>query len=222
MSFDITLIFFISLVLMWIKPGPAQLLKIATALDKGFLPAFFISLGSIIMCSAFFVVAGLGYKILSDIFQLTGFFLQVFGAIYLIYLSIKGFRNSARVKKTRIDPELSQQTRQKNNLLGFLGIGILITLSNPFWIFYFIGILPALVPLDIMTFQSFYIGATLVFISGVIVDGPMLYLITLMKQSFSGDVVTKFVTLFINISFLIIAAFLLYSAFFKQDFNFNI
>ena len=222
MTFDAGLIFFISLLLMWIKPGPAQLLKIATALDKGLLAAIFISFGSIATCSLFFIFAALGYQALSDVFDYTGFFLQVFGAVYLIYLSIKGFSKIYRESSLSKRTDLPQEIKSKANLSSCFLIGVGITLSNPFWIFYFVGVLPSLISLGDISTDSYLIGAGLVFLSGIIVDWPMLTLITQLQNAFEGDKVTKYINLFVNFSFLLIAGFLLYSAFFVQELKFDI
>lgn len=220
MTFETGLIFFISLILMWVKPGPAQLLKIATALDKGFFPAIFISLGSILMCSVFFIVAALGYKMLSTIFEYTGFILQILGAFYLIFIAMKGFIKIYKNSVTDSYKNRSKELSKPHNLMAYLALGVGITLSNPFWIFYFIGVLPALIPLETLGYTNFYLGAFLVFASGVIVDGPMLLLVTQLKQAFASERTTKNISFFINICFVLIALFLFYSAFFVQDFGF--
>jgi len=220
MTLDAVFMFFISLLLMWIKPGPAQLLKITTALDRGFLPAICISLGSIIICSMFFVLAGLGYKVLTDVFNYAGFFLQIGGAAYLIYLSVKGFLKSYRGGSASKKEGAHKET--KASLVSCFLIGVGITISNPFWIFYFIGILPSLLPLGALTIYNFAQGAFLVFLSGIIVDGPMLLLITQVQKNFAGERIAKAIQMFVNFSFLVIAGFLIYSAFFIQEFKFNI
>lgn len=217
MDFDTGLIFFISLVLMWIKPGPAQLLKIATTLNKGFFHGFAISLGSIVVCCFFFVVAALGYKVLSDVFQYTGKILQIFGGVYLLYLAFKSFQKICSTKILRKEAEVINH----KTLLGYFIGGILITLSNPFWLFYFIGILPALLPLEDFTYNSFTIGIALVCLSAVIVDGPMLVLVSQLQKSFSNEKIDRALNIFISFSFLFIALFLFYSAFFggMQEFD---
>lgn len=222
MTFETGLIFFISLILMWIKPGPAQLLKIATALDKGFIPAIFISLGSILMCSGFFVVAALGYKALSTIFQYTGFILQIFGAAYLLFLAVKGFIKLYGGANQALSKKRPEDLPKQHNLASYFAVGVGITLSNPFWIFYFIGILPALISLETLGYRSFYVGAFLVFASGLIVDGPMLVLVTQLKQAFANEKTTKLISFLINICFILIALFLIYSAFFTQGFEFSL
>lgn len=53
MTFETGFIFAISLILLWIKPGPGQALKITRALNDGFIPAFAIILGGFFLYSAF-------------------------------------------------------------------------------------------------------------------------------------------------------------------------
>lgn len=218
MDFEIGLIFFISLVLMWIKPGPAQLLKIATTLNKSFFHGFAISLGSIVVCCFFFVIAALGYKTLSEIFQYAGKILQIFGGIYLLYLAFKSFQ---KIYGAQIKAKNTQIINDKT-LIGYFVGGILITLSNPFWLFYFIGILPALLPLAEFTYNSFTIGISLVCLSAVVVDGPMLLLVSQLQKSFSNEKIDKALNVFISFSFLFIALFLFYSAFWGQSMEFDL
>ncbi len=222
MTFDAGLIFFISMLLMWIKPGPAQLLKIATTLDKGLPYGISFSFGSILMCSIFFVVAGLGYKALSDIFSYTGFVLQILGAIYLIYLSTRGFKKIYRNETAPNLTKANNAIQKKSGFFGSFTLGFFMAMTSPFWIFYFIGILPSLIPLDGLDVNSFLLGASLVLLSGIMVDWPLLTLISQLKRAFLGGNTGKNINLFINISFLLIAIFLLYSAFFGQNMAFEI
>ncbi len=218
MSFDIAIIFFISLVLMWVKPGPAQLLKITTTLDRGFLQGILISLGSILVCCFFFIIAAMGYKALSEIFQYTGKVLQLFGGVYLSYLAYKSFR-----KISNGNTKVAENSKLvEKDIFGYFAAGVLITLSNPFWLFYFIGILPTLLPLESFTISSFQLGILLVFMSGIIVDGPMLLLVSQIQKSFSSEKINKGINIFISFSFLVIALFLFYSAFFVEQMSFNI
>ncbi len=223
MTSETMFIFFMSMLLMWIKPGPAQLLKIATTLDKGLPYGIAFSLGGALMCSVFFVAAALGYKVLSDIFNYTGFFLQIFGAVYLTYISIKGFIKFYKSRNgSGAEPIRRRKTDKGRNVVSCFIIGILAVLSSPFWVFYFIGILPILIPLEGMTINSYFIGAFLVFLSGVIVDWPMLTLISQLQKTFMAGALKRYVNVSVSAVFLIIAGFLFYSAFFAQDFSFNI
>jgi len=222
MTFDVGLIFFISMLLMWIKPGPTQLLKVATTLDKGLVFGICFSLGSILMCCVFFVIAALGYKALSDVFNYTGFFLQIFGAVYLIFISIKGFKKLYFNQKTTPANHANNVEVKGRTMLSSFSFGFLATMASPFWIFYFIGILPALIPLSEFTFSGLLFGAFLVLLSGATVDWPFLTLIKQLQTEFLVGKISKFVSLFINFSFLGIAFFLIYSAFFVQESAFDI
>jgi threonine/homoserine/homoserine lactone efflux protein len=222
MTFESGLIFFISMLLMWIKPGPAQLMKITTTLDRGLSFGIVFSLGSAFMCSLFFVAAALGYQILSNVFSAVGVFLQVFGAIYLIYIGVKGLVKFYQNNKTKEIQGQQTSVIQRSSFFSCFAMGVLITLSNPFWIFYFIGILPSLISLENVSGNSYIIGAVLVFVSAAMVDWPMLTLIAQLKENFTGDRFAKYISLFVSLCFLLIAAFLLYSAFFAQSSEFDI
>jgi threonine/homoserine/homoserine lactone efflux protein len=69
MTLESAFIFFISLALLWIKPGPGQALKITRALNDGFLPALYLSLGILTICMSYFIIAALGLEIVTNFFE---------------------------------------------------------------------------------------------------------------------------------------------------------
>jgi len=211
MTFETSIIFFITLILLWLKPGPGQALRLAYALQAGFWGAFMISLGVTTVCIGYFLFAALGYNIISNLSALFFTILKVIGASYFIYLGLKGL-----YKRYRMKSNASPSLPTKQNFYKDYGLGVLMASSNPIPIFYFIGILPTLVPLNAMTFGDLMIGVSLIAIVGIVVDGLLLLLTVLSKEAFVKGNTSKYISLLTSFSFVLIGLYLLYSAIFLQ------
>jgi len=215
MTLETILIFAISLILLWIKPGPGQALKITRALNDGFLPAFAIVLGVITACEIFFLSAVLGLTVVSAFFESSGFLLKLIGACYLLYLGYKGLSNIEKgVWKGRLD-----QTRKRQFFENY-GAALLLTLANPLPIFYFLGMMPTLVPVGDFMLFDILIGMGIIAFVGLQVDLLLIVLVTQTKQALSDTKFVKRMNLFTSIGFILLGAFFLYSAFFLSGFTF--
>ena len=124
-----------SLILLWIKPGPGQALKITTTLNSGFLAGFYIVLGIITGCVIFFLVAVLGTNFITNFFNDAGFYLKIIGGCYLLYLGIKGLNNIKKGQWTGPSEKSSKETFIENYPLG-----LFTNLANPLPIFFFLSI----------------------------------------------------------------------------------
>ena len=207
MTFESAIIFALSLILLWIKPGPGQALKITRALNDGFLPAFYIILGVIVACEIFFLVAVLGLSVFSQFFQSSGVILKLLGAAYLFYLGYKGLSNldkgawTGRVEKTH-----------KRHFIENFGAALILTLANPLPIFYFLGIMPTLVPLGEFSTMDIIMGMGIILFVGLQIDTLLILLVTQTKEALSNTNFVKRINIFTSISFLILGAFFLFSA----------
>lgn len=216
MSPEILFIFFMSFVLLHIKPGPGQAFRIGCALDKGFASAFAVSIGVSIMCTIYFLIVALSYNNLIQYFESFADLFKILGGIYLIYLGAKGFiKQSSGVVAKRETPTTS-------SLLKFLIIGIIISLSNPMDIVFFLSILPNLIPLAELTTTGIVQGALIVFFTGMILDVFTLTLAILAKDSITDSPMGKYLLIFTNVVFILIGAFFIFSALFLQEFSLNI
>jgi threonine/homoserine/homoserine lactone efflux protein len=216
MTPETIIIFFISLVLLWLKPGPGQALRLTYALEFGALSAFLISLGVITVCLGYFLFVALGYSAIPADSAGIFMFLKVVGALYLVYLGAKGFLNRHRLKKYELSAE-ELRSKQKSGALKHYSLGLLMALSNPITIFYYVGILPTLVPLDELTVQDMAIGLVLVLGAGALVDGLLIVLTVLAKEAFASGKTRNFISVVTSVSFILIGLFLLYSAIFHPE-----
>lgn len=213
MTAEVLFIYFMSIVLLWIKPGPGQALKISTALKSGFIPAFSIAVGITIICNFYLLIAIYGSSAITQIFTDIGIYFKLFGAVYLFYLGIKGIKNrNKKIERT--------QNSKENNLQN-LGLGILIALSNPIAIFYFIGILPGLIDMSQLMWNDVVLFAVIMSITGLFIDALLILLTTQFKTNFENERAKEIITIIISLGFILIAFYLLYTAYVGTDFTFE-
>lgn len=219
MTPETVFIFFTSLLLLWIKPGPGQALKITTALNDGTLAAFNISLGIISGCILFFTAASLGSKIITNFFNDIAIILKLIGAAYLFYIGFKTLKNPEKGQWTK---RIKDKTNIHKTLIKNYTTGLFLTLANPLPIFFFLGILPTLVPVGNLTFNDILGGIFIICLVGLIADGLLILLVSQAKQALSNTQFVKKLNWFTGSGFILIGLFLLYSAFINTNYSFDI
>lgn len=126
--------------LLAVTPGPGVFATISRALASGFTNASFVVLGIVLGDIIFLLLAIFGLKsialILGDFF----IFVKYLGGAYLIYLGYKIL--TAKEHKMNIKGK-SELSWKKNFITG-----LLITLSNPKAILFYLGFLPTFVDLN--------------------------------------------------------------------------
>ncbi len=111
-----------------ITPGPAVLLVVATTMEHGIRPAVFTIFGNI---SGLFVlsllsVMGLGALLLYSAIAFT--IIKSAGAIYLIYLGVRLWKNGFSKVSQNKAPHRSQKSPDS---LRMYAQGVMVALSNP-------------------------------------------------------------------------------------------
>ncbi len=217
MTFETALIFAISLTLLWIKPGPGQAFIITRALNDGFWPAFYVVMGITIGAIIFFLIAVLGLGLVTNFFERSGFVFKLIGAAYMFYVGYKGLKNLEIGHWTgRVDK------KSHNRFLENFPAALILTLGNPFPIFYFLGFMPTLIPLESLTATDITIGVLIVLGVGLVVDTLIIALVYQVKQLLSDPKIVKKINLVTSISFILIGLFLTYSALFMSNFSFDL
>jgi threonine/homoserine/homoserine lactone efflux protein len=217
MTLETVFIFIMALLLVWIKPGPGQALKITRTLNDGFLAGFYFVLGDITICFLFFLIAVLGANTLTLIFNDASFFLKMLGGTYLLYLGYKGFKNidkglwQGRVDKT-----------QKQSFVENYSLGLLVTVANPLTIFFFIGLMPSIVTVGEMTARDIIIGLMCIAGVALVADLLLLTLVHQVKEALSETGFVRKINLIASLGFVLIGLFLLFSAFFLDENSFNV
>lgn len=217
MTFETSLIFAISLILLWIKPGPGQAVKITRALNDGTLPAIYIASGITFGCLIFFFVAVLGLKIITEFFYDNRSILKFIGGAYFFYIGYLGLKN---IKKGKWTGRVTKSHKQ--SFFENFGAGLLLTFSNPLDIVYFLGIMPTLVPVGSFSLTDMVIGALILISVAFVVDILVILLVGQVKEALSNINFVQRINLITSVGFILIGLFLLYSALFMSDFSFNL
>ena len=149
--------------LLAITPGPGVFATISRALASGFSSASFVVLGIVLGDIIFLLLAIFGLSAIASI--LGDFFILVkyLGGIYLLFLGYKILTS----KENETEIKGIQELSWKRNFLT----GLLITLSNPKVILFYLGFLPTFV--NLQTLNIFDI-ITISFIVAIILGGVML------------------------------------------------
>jgi len=214
MTGETIFIFIMSIILLCIKPGPGQALRVTTALRDGFWPAMMISIGVTVICNLYLVLAAVGSTIISGFFNEAGFFFRVLGGAYLVYLAYRGFKSAQKKNETK--------AVEKKSYIQYFVMGLVMSLSNPIDIFFFVGILPGLIDISQLTFQNIVSFMIIMTITRVIVDVIILTLTVQSKQAIISGGHGNTVAIIANTGILLIGVFLLYTALFTSEFSYSL
>ena len=215
MTFETAFIFVISLILLWIKPGPGQAAIITRALNDGFWPAFALAFGAMVGNAIYFVVAVLGLGVIQENVAVIGIILKIIGAGYLFYLGYNGLKDINSGKWAGKSDKLTKKDVVKN-----FSTGLLIELSNPITIFYFVALLPVLMPLTDISEFGIIIGVLLVLYPGMLLYSVIIGLAVQIKETLSNTTFVRNINLITSIGFILIGAFLIFSLITNFDASF--
>ncbi|MEJ6559058.1 MAG: LysE family translocator [Candidatus Thioglobus sp.] len=135
---DFTSLFLIAFVFV-ITPGPGTLAVFAKSMSQGFMPAFYLSLGMVLGDLMYLSVVLFSLDLFAEVITPLMDYVRILGGLYLVYLGY-GAWNAHKVK-------LSSKARHKSNAKEFL-TGLLISLTNPKVMIFYIAILPAFIDLS--------------------------------------------------------------------------
>jgi threonine/homoserine/homoserine lactone efflux protein len=128
-----------------ITPGPGTLAVFAKSMAQGFMSAFYLSLGMVLGDLIYLAVVLFSLDLFAEAIIPLMDYVRIFGGLYLIYLGV-GAWNAHKIK-------LSSKTSHKTNIKELL-TGLLIGLTNPKVMIFYIAILPAFI--DLSQIDVFY------------------------------------------------------------------
>ena len=217
MSLETLALFALSIALLYIKPGPNQAMKITRALNDGFFPAWFFTMGATSTVVFYFMVAGLSATIAHFLLDSIGFYFKLIGGIYLIYMGYKGLSNIEKgVWKGRVDRD------NKRAFIENYTLGVVMTLANPITIFYFVGIVPNFIELGTLGWKDSACGVGIISTVGNMADILLITMVTQAKEALTDTAFVQRINIIASIGFILIGAFFLYSGFFLDDFKFEL
>jgi threonine/homoserine/homoserine lactone efflux protein len=149
--------------LLAVTPGPGVFATISRALASGFHNASFVVLGIVIGDIIFLLLAIFGLSAIATVLGDFFVIIKYLGGAYLLYLGYKIL--TSKIYETNINA-ISELSWKKNFLSG-----LLITLSNPKVILFYLGFLPTFVNLQTLTTIDIIIVSSIV---TVVLGGVML------------------------------------------------
>ena len=143
-----------AMLLLAITPGPGVFATISRGLASGFTNATYVVLGIVIGDIVFLLLAIFGLSAIAHV--LGDFFVIVkyLGGIYLLFLGYKML--TSKVDDTQVEA-VNELSRKKNFFTG-----LLITLSNPKVILFYLGFLPTFINLNTMTMIDVFVVCIIV------------------------------------------------------------
>jgi threonine/homoserine/homoserine lactone efflux protein len=112
--------------------GPIGVLCIQRTLQRGRWAGFVSGLGAAFSDTIYAVIAGFSLSYIVSFIEERFFWIQIFGAIILIFLGVYIFRSNPAV-------QLRRQRQRRGNLFQDFVSTFLLTLSNPLAVFLFIA-----------------------------------------------------------------------------------
>ena len=147
-----------------IKPGPGVVAVISRTLARGKIGFATYMSGAILGELIFLSIVALGIVILDDQLLFISFLLKTLASVYLIYLGIKAITQQDDINLGKVEPSKAQ-----SNFNDFMA-GLMLTLSNPFVIIVFGGLIPQMIGDQGMTLGLFCILAIITAIVQLSID----------------------------------------------------
>ncbi len=156
-------------------PGPGTVAVMARGLGSGFSHAFALGMGMVLGDLIYFLVAVFGLSaiatIMGDIFTIV----KYIGGGYLVYIGVKIFFSTP-------SHQAIKSYKSKSFLKDFMA-GLLICISNPKVILFYLGFLPTFVNLENLDTKSIVIISCIVVILLTIVISSYAYFSAKVKDT---------------------------------------
>jgi threonine/homoserine/homoserine lactone efflux protein len=158
--------------------GPIGVICIQRTVNKGRISGFFSGVGAATADTIFAAIAGFSLTFIINFIEEKQKILEIIGGIIIILLGIKTFY-------TNPASQLRRHKKQKNKLIeDFISV-LLLTITNPFAIFLFVGMFAALG----LTYNGDNIALSFVTLGGVFLGGTLWWftlssLVNLFREKF--------------------------------------
>lgn len=138
MDFEALTTLFFGVALLAAKPGPGMMTVATKAMGEGLPSVLSFMVGTNLVKIIFFVLVVLGYGLLPERALAVTVVLKTVTAAYLIWLGVQGLR------KLDPDAEADEVIARKHGFSENFTAGFMLTISNPFDILFFAGVLPTI------------------------------------------------------------------------------
>lgn len=146
MTLEASLLLASTIFVLGIIPGPGVLLVVSSTLNGGFSAGVWTITGMICADLIFLLLVVYGLQAVTSVLDSALIFIQGLGAAYLLWLGIAVWTSPTVL--------LNSAEASRNKLQSFFSLwltGLLITLSNPKAILFYLSFLPAIVDITSLT-----------------------------------------------------------------------
>ncbi len=153
MTPESAIIFFITIIVFSITPGPGVFAILAKSMTEGVRPCISLTLGMAVSDVVYLILACYGLSTIAEQWGSVFTLIRIAGAIYLIYLGWKIWHNRAKY---------IEQDSGGKNMTGFV-TGFLISASNPKVILFYIAFLPSFMDLSSLSANDIMLVSLITF-----------------------------------------------------------
>ena len=146
---------FIAAFIFGITPGPGTLATLTVSTRQGFWSGILVSLGEVMADVIYLTIAIVSLKAISDHLSNVLYFIRIFGALYLLYLSYTLIKNN-HIELVSIDA--------KNRWYQKVLFGFFVGSTNPKVILFYLSFLPAFIDLSTLNIQESILTITTVYL----------------------------------------------------------
>lgn len=153
MSFDIWFLFFLSYLVVTLSPGPNVLLVVKNSLSENKTSTLITIFGNLFCQLLIVIMVAFGIGEILEQTPTLFILLKIIGGLYLIYLGIKSFKSSSKIKLE----ENRRVIKSKKTFYFIFKESFLVSASNPKTIVFLSAFLPQFVSADSSLFIQFFI-----------------------------------------------------------------
>ena len=213
---DQLFILIISVTVLSMKPGPGSIALVSRALNDGFFPAFAMAMGAIVVEIFYFILTAKGFALIQTYLAPMAVILKLVGATYLIYFGIQSLRNlKSGFWQGRTD------TQRKRFLVQNFVTGVVICLSNPLVILFYMGLIPAILDLQSLNWPAVLTAVLVIFCVHFIVLSSQCLLAAQLREVLKDTKIVRGINLFSAAIFIAIGLYIAWSVTMigSQDFS---
>jgi threonine/homoserine/homoserine lactone efflux protein len=163
MTFEAMMTLFFGVALLAAKPGPGMMTVATKAMGDGIKSVLSFMVGTNLVKIIFFTLVVFGYGLLPERALAVSIILKTVTAVYLIWLGAQGFR------KLDPDAEANQIIVKKHGFKENFLAGFMLTISNPFDILFFAGVLPTIFKVQDVAAVDYLLCAVIIVVADCLV-----------------------------------------------------
>lgn len=206
MSPDQLFILIVSVAVLSMKPGPGSIALVSRALNDGFFPAFAMAMGAIVVEMFYFILTAKGFALIQEYLEPLAVFLKLIGATYLVYFGIKFLNNL----QSGFWEGRSDQERRRFLVQNFI-TGVVICLSNPLVILFYMGLIPVILDLQTMRWADILVATAVIFVVHFILLSMQCLLAAQLREMLKDTKIVRGINLFSALVFIGLGLYIAWS-----------